>query len=287
MKYIFFSLCLLGLQQACTTAAPAHKHLHQTAQTELTEQTKLNNAVQSKPIVLLGEIHDNALQHRMRLIAFQALLDSGARPALLMEQFDQEAQRSIDAIRLKPQSTPSMDANAMIEAAGGAKAGWHWAFYKPFIELALQYKLPLIAVNVSNADAMKTIRGGLGSLGISAQPSQSLLDAQGVEVFDGHCKAMPLEMAKKMANAQIARDFKMAEYVERFHGASGAVLLAGNGHVRSDIGVPYWLSPESRAKSVAIGLQERGQALQPFDVLITTLAQARPDYCEAFKKDAR
>jgi uncharacterized iron-regulated protein len=276
MKRLLFTLCLLVLQQACTTTLPVH-----------TDQAKLNRAVQSKPIVLLGEIHDNALQHSMRLIAFQALLDSGSRPALLMEQFDQEAQNRIELIRLNSQGNASEDAQAIIAEAGGANAGWHWDFYKPFIELALKYKLPLIAVNVSNAEAMKAIRSGLTSLGITAQPSQALYEAQGLAVFNGHCRAMPMESAKKMANAQIARDFKMAEHIERVYRVNGAVLMAGNGHVRTDIGTPHWLTRESREKSVAIGLVEHGQSLQPFDVLVMTAAQARPDPCDVFKKDAR
>jgi hypothetical protein len=36
------------------------------------------------------------------------------------------------------------------------------------------------------------------------------------------------------------------------------VLLAGNGHVRTDIGVPRWLDPATRQRSEAIGLLEAG-----------------------------
>ena len=36
------------------------------------------------PLLLLGEVHDNAAQHAMRLQALQALAQRGARPALLL-----------------------------------------------------------------------------------------------------------------------------------------------------------------------------------------------------------
>jgi hypothetical protein len=41
-----------------------------------------------KPLVLLGEVHDHPQQHALRLDAFRAHLGRGARPALVMEQFD-------------------------------------------------------------------------------------------------------------------------------------------------------------------------------------------------------
>jgi hypothetical protein len=35
----------------------------------------------TQPVVLLGEVHDNAAQHALRLDAFRAALAAGARPA--------------------------------------------------------------------------------------------------------------------------------------------------------------------------------------------------------------
>src|SRR5207344_3579132 len=56
----------------------------------------------SPPLLLLGEVHDNAQQHALRQRAFEALLKTGARPALLMEQFDRERQADIDQARAQP-----------------------------------------------------------------------------------------------------------------------------------------------------------------------------------------
>ena len=140
-------VCFLLLTfQGCSTP------LHSTAQDNL--QTRLNAAAQSKPIVLLGEVHDNAKQHAMRLIAFQNLLQQGKRPALLLEQFDRDNQAAIDEVRKRPDASVSD-----IVAAGSAnKPGWDWNFYKPFLSLAMKYELPIIAANVSNADSMKAMR---------------------------------------------------------------------------------------------------------------------------------
>ncbi|MFX5385568.1 ChaN family lipoprotein, partial [Acinetobacter baumannii] len=48
-----------------------------------------------EPVVLLGEVHDNAAQHALRLEAFKALLDGGARPALALEQLDRDKQPAL------------------------------------------------------------------------------------------------------------------------------------------------------------------------------------------------
>ena len=69
----------------------------------------------------------------------------------------------------------------------------------------------------------------------------------------------------------------------------GVVLLAGDGHVRRDIGVPRWLSPATRARSVSIGLLEDGRSsreTRPFDLALATPAQPqrRPVRCDAARR---
>jgi uncharacterized iron-regulated protein len=86
-----------------------------------------------------------------------------------------------------------------------------------------------------------------------------------------------------MAQAQIARDIVMAQLLVEHH-ATGAVLLAGNGHVRSDIGAPHWLPDGLRTRAVAIGLLESDADAAAFDVAIVTAAQPRPDPCIAFRQ---
>jgi len=64
-----------------------------------------------RPVVLLGEVHDHPQQHALRAEAFAALLATGARPALVMEQFDRERQAELDALRA---AQPGVDADTLI-----------------------------------------------------------------------------------------------------------------------------------------------------------------------------
>jgi uncharacterized iron-regulated protein len=232
-----------------------------------------------RPVVLLGEVHDNAHQHALRLRAFDAWLASGARPALLMEQFDRDRQATIDALRTR---TPAPDADALIAAAGGR--GWSWDFYRPYIALALRENLPIVAVNVSREEARTVMRDGLAARGFDADVPAPLLERLAQDIQASHCGMLDREGARRTALAQVARDQAMARAVEA-HAARGVLLLAGNGHVRKDAGVPRWLSPATLARTESIGLLEDDAPDDGrYDRVLRTPAQPREDPCAAMRR---
>jgi len=239
--------------------------------------------MRSRPIVLLGEVHDNAKQHALRAQALRELLASGARPAVLMEQFDRERQADID----KTMAQTGATADDVITAAGAQGTGWAWPSYRPFVALALEYRLPLIAANVSRADARRVSQEGLSATGFDATVPAATLSYQINTILASHCGMLNEAQARRMATAQVARDQFMARLVSE-HAVRGAVLLAGNGHVRNDVGVPTWLSPAVRQRSVGIGLLENGEpGAEAYDRVVTTAAPAaRPDPCEGMKRPA-
>lgn len=235
----------------------------------------------SQPVVLLGEVHDNAAQHALRLAAFRAWLDGGARPALALEQFDRDKQADIDRLRLQ---SPPPDADALIAAAGGK--GWLWQHYRPFIALALERGLPIVAANVSRDEARQVMRGGLAAAGFRAEVPAGVLKLQADGIEASHCGMLDAAAAQRMALAQVARDQYMARVLQD-HAERGVVLLAGNGHVRTDLGVPLWLSPAVRSRSEAIGLLEVGDPETAYDRRVFTAAQQRPDPCDAMRAPKR
>jgi uncharacterized iron-regulated protein len=251
-----------------------------------TELQQLADALRSHPVVLLGEVHDNAAQHALRAQALRTLLESGARPALAMEQFDRERQPEIDRALARPGVTVDdvIDAGS---ADGRPMRGWSWPLYRPYIALAIEYHLPLVAANVSRRDAMRVIEDGLAAQGFEPRVPADIAAAQTDAIVAGHCGMLDAAQAGTMVAAQAARDQFMARLIEA-HAATGVVLLAGDGHVRRDIGVPRWLSAATRARSVSIGLVEGGDASDaaPFDLTIATKAQPRTDPCEAMKESA-
>ena len=240
-------------------------------------------------IVLLGEVHDNSVQHGIRLEVLRRAFEAGWRPAIAMEQFDREHQVDIERARMER----PLDADYLIAKAapehGKSTNGWNWGYYRPYVALALQYGVPLLAANLSRRDAQKLIELGYSAvfddsmehlLGLDRQ-RPSLLEAQEKEIDRGHCHSLPKELLPAMARAQLARDAVMAK-VAREHAAEGVVLLAGDGHARRDIGVPTWFDPTTLARVFAVAFLERGDAAPPasaFDAVVVTDAAARPDQC--------
>jgi uncharacterized iron-regulated protein len=275
-------LLLAMLFGACTTGAP---------------RDSWDRRLRGDALVLLGEVHDNAQQHQLRLAALQHALAAGWRPAIAMEQFDREHQGDIDRAR---RERPG-DAQHVIDVAApsGARAGggWNWDFYRPFVELALRYDVPLIAANLSNADTARIVRGGyaavfseasIATLGLSVPVPADVQSAQEREIDTGHCHALPPSMWPRMARAQFARDAVMADALRGDAQGRGVVLLAGNGHVRHDIGVPRWLGSEQE-RVFAVGYLEMGDDTTPvavFDAVVRTAVAERADPCAEFERRA-
>ncbi|MGA8032298.1 MAG: ChaN family lipoprotein [Casimicrobiaceae bacterium] len=252
----------------------------------------LAHAMQGHRIVLLGEVHDNPVQHALRAAALQRLLATGVRPAIAFEQFDREHQTDIDRAR---RERPA-DADYLIAQAKG-DPGWNWNFYRPYVALALEYDLPIVAANLSRDDAMKVAIDGwravfdaatIRQLGLDALPTD-LRRSQEHAMAVGHCNLLPAEMLPPRANAQMARDIVMAQSI-RPYSDHGVVLLAGNGHVRRDIGVPVWLSAAMRASAISIGLLETNDdgstpdSGADFDAYVVTGRAERADPCKELAK---
>lgn len=244
-------------------------------------------------IVLLGEVHDNPMLQSLRFEVLKRAIEAGWRPAIAMEQFDREHQADIDQARLlRP-----LDADYLIERAaphrGSRTVGWNWNYYRRYVALALQYRLPLLAANLSTADAEKIVShgyaavfdpGSLSALGLDRVPP-TLQSSQESEVDEGHCHLLPEHLLPGMTEAQLARDALMAAIL-KMHAANGVVLLAGNGHVRRDLGVPQWLGVSLRPRALSVGFVERGTPLPAaaFDAVVPASPAQRDDPCVGLQR---
>ena len=94
---------------------------------------------------------------------------------------------------------------------------------------------------------------------LPAKLNDALLD----ELEASHCGLMPKSAFGNMALAQRYRDAHQAAVLVKAAETHGnAVLLAGNGHVRNDRGVPYYLrqlAPDKKIVSVMLIEVEDGK----------------------------
>jgi uncharacterized iron-regulated protein len=255
------------------------------------DEDRLAAELARRPVVLLGEVHDNVVQHRIRAEALRRLLASGARPAIAFEQFDRERQGDIDRARRESPPEGRSLADHVIAQARAPKDTWDWARYRPFVELALQYDLPIVAANLSRSTAARVARAGPDTVFTEAERAELALDrfddmvAKHERIVQvGHCDMLPKSVLPGMARAQIARDAVLAKSLRPYH-ERGVILLTGNGHARRDIGVPRHLAAEDQPRAWSIGLLEEGteERLPLFDVAFVTPVQDRPDPCDALK----
>jgi len=278
-------LAVLSIVLAAAVSLPARAN---TPRDDFGDQA-LAQEMARRPVVLLGEVHDNAAQHATRAAALRRLIAGGARPAIAFEQFDRERQADIDRARRETPPAGRTLAEHVIEQARPAR-GWDWSLYRPFVQLALDHDLPIVAANLSRGDAMRVAMQGFDAVfddatrarfGLDALPPP-VLEAHERAIDEGHCSRLPAEALPAMARAQIARDLALAQSI-RPHFARGVVLLTGNGHARNDIGIPFFLDEGERVQVITIGLLERDPSAaggpRPFDVSFSTPPLQRDDPC--------
>ena len=260
-----------------------------------TAQQANDQLPQASKILLMGEVHDNPEGHRHRFEDLQKLVVAGWRPAIAMEQFDRENQAQLNQAQAE-----CKDADCIISKQANKR--WDWPLYRPVIQLAIDYKLPLLAANLSRTDAAKLMREGyaavldqgtIQSYRLDQALPAAILNGQRIAMEAGHCGKMPDEIVPSMVRAQVARDVWMAKVVAD-HASNGVVLLAGNGHVRSDLGVPQWLSASARAQMQSHGYVEtekdsgnKPSAAKQYDITHVIKAHVRPDPCKSINVPAQ
>ena len=226
--------------------------------------------------VLLGERHDHPEHHRLQASIVRGLAAAGRRPTVAFEMLDADQAAALAA---HVQRSPR-DAAGLGDAVGWSRSGWPpWPLYQPIAEAALAVGLPLAAANLPAGTARAVARGDLGALGpelvrahgLDRPAAPAVQAAMEGEMRDSHCGKLPDAVLPPMVTAQRARDATMAERMLAT-AADGAVLIAGAGHVRTDRGVPVYLTARAPGASIA----------SLAFVEVATGRSAAPDYAARF-----
>lgn len=259
------------------------------AGTELSASAMLGRMA-GADFVLLGELHDNAIHHQVRGMLIRA---AATRPAVVFEQF-----AASDGPLARPAAGETIE--AWLDTQGFDRNGWRWPLHQPVVDAALASGRSLWGSGVSREALRAVVREGEPAVPADLR---RLMDAAPLgdagraaidrDLVAGHCGQLPEAMIPGMRTAQVVRDASMTRALLAASASGPAWLIAGNGHVRSDVAVPRLLGPAAPGRRLlVIGLLERGTTgampdaaeQQRYDLVIVTPRTERGDPCAALRR---
>jgi uncharacterized iron-regulated protein/nucleoside-diphosphate-sugar epimerase len=257
-------------------------------------------------IVLLGERHDHPDHHGLQAWIIARIAEAGRRPAVAFEMLDASQREALD----RHLESPGPDADGIAEAVGWEASGWpEFGLYRPIFEAALEAGLAIRAANLARDSAQRLGREGRDALpaelverlGLDRPLPDAEREAIEAEIIEGHCGHAPRALLPAMVEVQRARDAHMALVLREQARRGPVILVAGNGHVRRDHGVPARLRELGGPKAVSVGIVEvddsrrdfRSYAFDsssegstpPFDLLWLTPRVDEVDPCERFRDE--
>lgn len=233
-------------------------------------------------IHVLGEVHDNPAHHLR-----QAAIISQVSPvALVFEMLTPQQAAEV-------QDMPRDDAGMLGDALGWDDTGWpDFAMYHPIFAAAPQALIYGAAVDGETLTTART-QGAAAAFGPDAARFGLVpLDAdeqaaREAEQAAAHCDMLPEDLLAGMVEVQRMRDAHFARVaLDAFDATGGPVaVITGNGHARTDIGIPAYIgAARPDVAVVALGQFEDEPGVDvPFDITAVSPGPDRADPCDAFR----
>jgi len=265
----------------------------------LINKSELPGSIFSSKYILLGETHDNIQHHLNQTWIIDALAKQSFSTSVSFEMIDNTQAEFIANKNIET-------SNELIKLLNHYKTGWEYeAYYKGLFDSVLQAGFRIYPANIERQQLYNIIQNKKSELPIETEQLMSAVslthemeNSLQKEIVESHCGMIDEETAKPMMIGQRIRDATMALSLLN-NDADKRVLIAGNGHVRNDRGVPLYLSSQDKeAKIIAIAMFEveqehvdiapyskRWDAEEfPFDYIWFTARANREDPCLFFEK---
>lgn len=242
-----------------------------------------------RPLWLLGEQHDAPTHQAMQVHVVRTLAGQRRLAAVVVEMA--EAGRSTAG--LDPGADEALVRSSLDWGDERNGGGWPWTRYGPMIMAAVRAGVPVLGGNLPRARQREAMADAA---------LDRLLDADGLLrqqalVRDGHCGLLPEAQIAPMTRIQLARDRSMAAVASAAVAQGKTVLLvAGNEHVRRDLGVPRYLPHDL----TVLVLQARSRPSGPADTPQPAVARSpqsdhtwltpplpERDYCAELRQQLR
>lgn len=236
-------------------------------------------------VVIVGELHDNKVHHDNQA-AISAVIEPSA---LVFEMLTPEQAAG-------GQDAPRDDPTALDAALGWSETSWpEFEMYFPIFAAAPAARLygaavPRDAVRAAVGTGAAAQFDGAKRYGLDATLDPQEQTAREDAQMDAHCNALPEEMLGGMVEAQRLRDASFAQTaLQALEDTGGPVLvITGNGHARTDWGMPRYLQRAAPTVNVvSVGQLLSADPDAPYDRWIVTgsYTPRNGDPCAAFKSN--
>ncbi len=223
--------------------------------------------------LLLGEQHDAPEHQALQKAAVEHLAQRGLLAAVVMEMADQG--RQTDGL-----ARDATEAQVREALGWTDETGWSWPTYGPVVMAAVRAGVPVAGGNLPRS----AMRGAMQDASLDAILNTAGLEQQKTGIREGHCGLLPESQIAPMTRIQLARDQAMAATLqERARPGMTVLLIAGNGHVRQDIGVPRHLPAGFDHRVLVARAGEAGAGL-PADAVWPTPALPPQDHCAELRQ---
>ena len=253
-------------------------------------------AIDRSSYLLLGEKHDNPDHHNLQGLILGELLTRGNVSSIAFEMLDSKAQPALDDIK----SQQAMTLDDLKSYLDWDEAGWDWDFYGPLLMASYQSGTRLIGANI-DAETMGQVYSGNAPLDTSRILDELTVTQLNLDIDESHCGLLPASQFPAMVRVQQARDHSMASSLGAGVEEEIGILVAGNYHIRQDLGVPKYLlaqnSDLAKERIVALAfievdpeVSDAGSYLEQFgnvmayDYIWFTPAISDEDYCASMQQ---
>lgn len=240
------------------------------------DQALLNQLLPTD-VLLLGEQHDAPAHQARQREVLNGLLARGELAALVIEMAEQGA--SSEGL---PPDSAEAQVHASLRWTASEAAAWDWTVYGPLVMNAVQAGVPVLGGNLPRAE----LRATMQDASLDTRLSPIAWSAQQTQIREGHCGLLPESQVVPMTRVQVARDLTMAHTAQAaVHPGKTVLLIAGNQHVRRDLGVPTHLNPQVTSKTVTMlsGPMAEPTATSFSDQVWRTAPTPERDHCAEFK----
>jgi len=229
------------------------------------------------PLLLLGEQHDAPEHQALQRDVVLTLASRAQLGALVMEMAEQG--RSTQGLPADADETRVREALNWTD-----DSGWPWPVYGPVVMAAVRSGAPVLGGNFPRAQ----MRSAMGNPSLDALVADNVLQRQRTGIQESHCDLLPPSQIAPMTRIQLARDQALAQTaVQALIPGKTVVLVAGNGHVRNDLGVPLYLPASVPHRVVMAQAGPAKDGALPADAVWNTPALPPRDHCAELRQQMK